>query len=325
MKTVQRRAWARRALGLALLVLCAGAAWVAWRYQQDLALATARTAEGSAVVRTPCGPIEYQARGAGRPLLVVHGSGGGHDQGMDFALPLVPGGVRVIAVSRFGYLRTPRPPVATPEAQADAHRCLLDALGLRQAAVLGVSAGAPSALQAVIRHPDRFTALMLVVPIGHRPDQVPASAPPVSDGQDRVLLQLLGSDFVYWSTRQLAWPLLLRHLLATPPEQFRAADAAEQARVRAMADHILPVSLRRQGLLDDTRLGKRLGPQDLSAVRVPTLLVSARDDGFGTYATARYMASQIPGARFVGFEQGGHLLVGHHQALRDLMAEWLRL
>ena len=34
------------------------------------------------------------------------------------------------APSRFGYLRTPLPSDASPAAQADAHSCLLDALGL---------------------------------------------------------------------------------------------------------------------------------------------------------------------------------------------------
>ena len=45
-------------------------------------------------------------------------------------------------------------------------------------------------------------------------------------------------------------------------------------------------------------------------------MVSARDDGFGTYAGAEYTASRIPGARFLGFEQGGHLLVGHDEQVR---------
>lgn len=44
---------------------------------------------------------------------------------------------------------------------------------------------------------------------------------------------------------------------------------------------------------------------------MPTLVVSTRDDGFGTYAAAQYTASRIAGAKFVGYEDGGHLLVGH--------------
>jgi pimeloyl-ACP methyl ester carboxylesterase len=55
---------------------------------------------------------------------------------------------------------------------------------------------------------------------------------------------------------------------------------------------------------------------------VPTLVVSARDDGFGTYAAAQYTASRIPGARFIGFDDGGHMLVGHDA---EVQAEVLKL
>ncbi len=305
-----------------LLLPCA--AWIGWQFHQDLSTARARASAGSVVAVTRCGPIEYQQAGEGLPLLIVHGSGGGHDQGMDFARPLVRHGVRVIAMSRFGYLRTPRPADASPAAQADAHMCLLDALGLPRVAIMGVSAGAPSALQAAIRHPDRIQALVLVVPIAYKPGDVADSAPPVSDAMDAMLLQLLGSDFVFWSALQVARDAVLRHVLATPPELVTAAGAAEQARVHGMAGHVLPVSLRAPGLRDDTRLGKSLGRYALESIRVPTLVVGARDDGFGTYAAAQYTASQIPGARFVGFAQGGHLLVGHGEAMFAHILQLLR-
>ena len=99
----------------------------------------------------------------GAPLLVVHGAGGGFDQGLEFAGSLPRRGFRVIAMSRFGYLRTPLPDDASPIAQADAHACLLDALGIERTAIMGGSAGAPSAMQFAIRHPDRCNALVLLV------------------------------------------------------------------------------------------------------------------------------------------------------------------
>lgn len=281
------------------------------RFDADLAVAAGRAAQGGVIVATRCGPIEVQQAGEGIPLLVIHGSGGGHDQGMAWARPLVQQGVRVIAVSRFGYLRTPRPADASPEAQADAHICLLDALGIAKAVVMGVSAGGPSAMQTAIRHPDRVSALVLVVPIAYKPGTVSDSAPPVSDDKDALLLRLLGSDFLFWAALQVAREALIRHVLATPPEQVARASDEERARVDDLAERILPVSARAAGLRDDTRLGKRLGPYALETIRAPTLVVSARDDGFGTYAAAQYTASRIPGARFVGFETGGHLLVGH--------------
>lgn len=115
------------------------------RYTSAIAEAEARVAQGSAVVSTLCGAIEYQEAGTGSPLLMIHGSGGGYDQGMVFAGPLTHRGIRVIAMSRFGYLRTAMPVDASPAAQADAYACLLDALGVHRASILGASAGAPSA------------------------------------------------------------------------------------------------------------------------------------------------------------------------------------
>jgi pimeloyl-ACP methyl ester carboxylesterase len=291
------------------------------RFERDLAIATERSAQGSMLVATRCGPIEVQQDGTGLPLLMIHGSGGGHDQGMAWARPLTQHGVRVIAMSRFGYLRTPRPADASPEAQADAHICLLDALGIAKATVMGVSAGAPSAMQTAIRHPDRVGALVLVVPIAYKPGNVADSAPPVSDDKDALLLRLLGSDFLFWTGLHAARDMLIRHVLATPPELVSAASPQEQARVNDLAELILPVSRRAAGLRDDTRLGKGLGPYALESIHVPTLVVSARDDGFGTYAAAQYTASRIPHAKFIGFDSGGHLLVGHDEAVRaELLA-----
>jgi pimeloyl-ACP methyl ester carboxylesterase len=167
-------------------------------------------------------------------------------------------------------------------------------------------------------------ALALVVPITYKPGAVADSAPPVSDAKDARLLRLLGSDLLFWAALQWAHDAVLRHVLATPPEQVAAASEQERARVNDLADRILPVSQRALGLRDDTRLGKRLGPAALETIRMPALVVSARDDGFGTYAAAEYTAGRIPGARFVGFERGGHLLVGHEQALQGEILALLR-
>jgi len=179
-------------LGIAALII-----W--WRFDRDIKLASARVAHGSALIATRCGPIEYQDAGTGVPLLAVHGSGGGYDQGMAFAGTLVHRGIRVIAMSRFGYLRTPMPADASAAAQADAHVCLLDALGIRQAAVMGGSAGAPSALQMAIRHPDRVSALVLLVPLAYKPPTLADSAPPLPPWVENTMMRLIGSDFLFWS------------------------------------------------------------------------------------------------------------------------------
>jgi pimeloyl-ACP methyl ester carboxylesterase len=307
-----------RGIGLGLALAALG---IWWRFDSDIEEARARVSRGSVLVTTPCGPIEYQEAGTGVPLLAVHGSGGGFDQGMAFAGALADRGVRVIAMSRFGYLRTPMPADGSAEAQADAHACLLDALGIRQAAVLGGSAGAPSALQMALRHPDRVSALVLVVPLAWKPPTRADSAPPLPPWVENTMMRMLGSDFLFWSALHVARKQAIKVVLATPPEVLENASAEERTRVDAMLDDILPVSRRAAGLRADTAASKHLAPAALASVRAPTLIISARDDRYGTYASAEYTASQIAGAKFVGFERGGHTWVGHDAEVRAAILE----
>ena len=293
-------------LGLAAAVL-----FVWWRFDTDTERARARVRHGSMLIETRCGPIEYQEAGTGVPLLAVHGSGGGYDQGMAFAAPLATKGIRVIAMSRFGYSRTPMPADSSAEAQADAHVCLLDAIGIKQAAVMGGSAGAPSALQMAIRHPDRVSALILLAPLLYKPPTQGNSAPPMAPWVENTMMAVIGSDFLFWSAMHLTRDQVIKVVLATPPELLMTASATERARVNAMLDNILPVSDRAAGLRSDSAVGRGLGPSPLNFVHAPTLIIAARDDGYGTYASAQYTASQIAGAKFIGFDQGGHTWVGH--------------
>lgn len=312
----------RSVLILAVLGLVVGSVLIGWRFNRDMALARSRAAQGGVMLPTRCGPIEYQEAGTGVPLLVAHGSGGGHDQGMAFAGKLAQKGVRVIAMSRFGYLGTPMPADASAAAQADAHVCLLDALGIGRAAVMGGSAGGPSALQMAIRHPDRVSALILLVPLAYKPAAQADSAPPMPAWVEALMMRLIGSDFLFWVALHVARDQVIKVVLATPPELLASASPQERARVNAMLDNILPVSTRAQGLRSDSSVGKHLAPSPLESVHVPTLVVSARDDGYGTYASAQYTASRIAGAKFVGFDQGGHVWVGHDD---EVMAEILKL
>ena len=178
--------------GALFLASCA-AVWLA--YERDLQRERARVATGSQVIPTPCGPIEYATAGRGPAVLLVHGAGGGFDQALDIAQDLAAHGYRAIALSRFGYLRTPLPADASPAAQADAHACLLDALGIERASIVGVSAGAPSSMQFALRHPRRTTSLALLVPLAYVPREV-EPLPPVTRF---MLMKAVRSDLLYWA------------------------------------------------------------------------------------------------------------------------------
>ena len=287
-------------------------------YRRDIAAARARVASGSLIADTRSGPIEYASVGEGPPVAVVHGAGGGFDQGLDLGGPLSRNGFRVIAMSRFGYLRTPLPEDASAAAQADAHAALLDGLGIKQVVVLGASAGAPSAMQFALRHAERCRALVLVVPAAYVPR--PGGAPALlSPSQVPVLFDTaLRSDFLFWAASRLSRDTFIGSILGTPPAVVQQATAAEQARVLAVLDHLLPVSARRVGLVNDAAIVSSLERYDLERIDVPTLAISAADDRYGTVDAARYTAEHVQGARFVGYETGGHLCVGHND---DLLAE----
>jgi pimeloyl-ACP methyl ester carboxylesterase len=301
-----------------------GLAAATYFYQRDIQQARHRVSSGSQIAETACGPIEYAVTGDGPLVLVVHGAGGGFDQGLDFGASLVERGFRVIAMSRFGYLRTPLPADASPAAQADAHACLLDALGIKRVAVAGASAGAPSSMQFALRHPRRITALVLLVPAIYVPR--PGGAPPVTTprGTEFLIDMGLRSDFLFWAASRRARRAVIRAILATPPAAVENASPEEQARVQQVLDHILPITQRRLGLLNEAAVIPSLQRYELERINVPTLTISFADDLYGTYDGARYTAEQIRGARFVGYPSGGHLWVGHQQDVSDEIVRFLK-
>ena len=296
------------------VLIAAGAALIWNRYRQDMAVARTRVSTGSQVVNTPCGPIEYAVAGEGIPVLGIHGAGGGFDQGLDFFRPLIGRGFKVIAPSRFGYLRTPMPADASPMAQADAHACLLDALGLQKVAVAGGSAGAPSAMQFCLRHADRCSAMVLIVPLAWREGRPTATGKP-SAIAGFLINAILRSDFSFWAMTRFARGFTTKTIIATPPEDVRHASADEQARVALILDHIEPISLRAQGLRNDAAIAQSLTRYDLERFNTPALLISVEDDLFDTYRSARYTAEHVRGARFVGYPTGGHVWAGHQQEI----------
>ncbi len=108
----------------------------------------------SLVADTSRGPVEYARRGDGPVVLVLHGGLGGWDQALFLGQDMgAEACFTVLAPSRVGYLRTPLSTGATPEEGADAMAALMDSLGMGEAAVIGVSAGGPTALAMALHHP----------------------------------------------------------------------------------------------------------------------------------------------------------------------------
>ncbi len=293
-----------------------------WRdFTRAMRAAEERLATHSKIAETPIGPIQYSDVGQGPVILLVHGAGGGFDQGHDIGLTLVNHGFRTIAVSRFGYLGTPMPADASPAAQGDAYAALLDTLDIQEVIVVAASAGTPSALQFAIRHPARAKSLVLMAPATYVPRANNAPSLNVSRLTRQVLNAAVCSDFAFWAGTRLAQPLLIKSLLATSPEMLEAADKDERARAENVLNMVLPITARRAGLLHDLNIVTSLARFELEKITARTLIFSAADDYFGTYEAGQYTAEQIPGARFVGFKDGGHLAVGHEkEVLGEILA-----
>ena len=307
------------ALVVVLLLVGCGAAIYA-QFAADMRVARAVLAGRSQLVQTAAGPIEYADAWSGIPVLTIHGAGGGFDQGLDNAGAMLGPGYRLIAPSRFGYLRTPLPADTSPAAQADAHLALLDVLGVQRAVVLGVSAGTRSALELALRHPERVSALVLVVPATYVPQDVPLATRRQADFPVILWLVNAGADFAWWALERIAPDMLIR-FVGVPPEVVRAAAPQDRDAVLALVHSINPLSARFAGINVDSQ--PDLSERPLPQLRVPTLLVTARDDLFDTYPSAQYAAARIPGARLVVYDTGGHLLVGHGAAVRAEIAAFL--
>lgn len=175
-------------IGLVLLSIAA----VLVRYFRDMRAARKRVESlGSQVIETANGPTEYARVGEGYPILVVHGAIGGFDQGLYVATSLGLSNCQILSVSRFGHLRSPVPPNANLDTQADAYASLLDALKIKQAAVFAISAGSTSAIRFAARHPERVSALILFGP--DVPGKSQVALPP------RFVFDVLfRSNFIYW-------------------------------------------------------------------------------------------------------------------------------
>lgn len=128
----------------------------------DMNRAYKRVRGKSTVIPSPYGDIEYTEGGTGPPVLVIHGSGGGYDQGQLIVDIFLDGRFHWIAPSRFGYLRSTFRDGATFDDQAHAYAVLLDHLGLESVGVVAFSHGGPSALLLALLYPGRVSSLTLV-------------------------------------------------------------------------------------------------------------------------------------------------------------------
>ena len=186
-----------------------------------------------------------------------------------------------------------RPPYALSDMAADAVG-VLDALGIRQAHVVGVSMGAMIGQRIAIAAPGRVLSLTSIMGSsgarqlpGPRPDVLRALLGKPADRSEKAvvdhtvrLFQLIGSPGFPLDAKTLA-----DGVLASLRRSFHPVGSLRQM-VAVVADHSRADAL--------------------ATIKAPTLVVHGRDDPLVPYACGVDTARRIAGARLVGVPGMGH-------------------
>jgi pimeloyl-ACP methyl ester carboxylesterase len=266
----------------------------------------------SAVVATPYGDVEYTEGGSGPDVLVIHGAGGGYDQGELMVEAVLGDRFHWIAPSRFGYLRSTFHDGADYDDQARAYACLLDELGVSRVAVVGLSAGGPSALLFTLLYPERVSSLTLLSC---------GVAPRVTESQEEAnkkgksLVGIFKRDATYWLLAKLFRKKLMT-LMGITEAVIGDLDAGQLSWCDRFIEYMNPASPRYDGAVFDNT--KPLPGDRIAGIKTPTLIVHAEDDTLQLYDNAAFAAANIPNARLMRFERGGHfVIIVEQETVRD--------
>jgi len=286
------------AIGLILAVVLVSAA-----YLSDINRAYERIQGKSTVIPSPYGDIEYTEGGSGPPVLVIHGSGGGYDQGELVVQAVLGDQFHWIAPSRFGYLRSTFHEGATFDDQAHAYAYLLDQLGIEEAAVVAISHGGPSALLLAVLHPERVSSLALIsagVASSNATDQAQANR------QGEMLVTIYRYDPLYWTVTNL-FKKQFMELMGVDDTVVAGLSPQQREMAEQIIDYMNPASPRAAGAAFDNKAA--MPNERIASITAPTLIVHATDDTLQLYHNAQFAAATIPGATLVSFDRGGHLVM----------------
>ena len=285
------------------------------------------------VIETSRGPVEYAVHGQGPVLLSVHGSFGGHDQGLALAECFRKNGFTVVAVSRPGYLGTPLGRGTTPEAQADVLAALVEALDLGPVAVAGASAGGPPSYALALRHPELVTALVEIDSVSMRY----ARGEEMSRVEKVFFLSKPGLWFADWCMRRFPRSTI-RGFLKSASTLTGNALEERAGHVVSDPDRLAFIQLmtgtmshdwgrRKQGVLNDLAFLAGLDPMPVAGVRCPALVVHGDADGDVPFEHGRYAAQTMPDAELLTVPGGSHFGFWMSDAAQEVQARavaWLK-
>ena len=214
---------------------------------------------------------------------------------------------RLIRFDKRGTGLSDRVAIPTLEQRMDDVRAVMDAVGSKQAALVGFSEGGPMSLLFAATYPERTVALALYGSYARRlwsPDHPYGKTPADWDG------------FVQRLEREWGGPVAL-DIFAPSVANDPNAQKAWGNYLRQAASPGAAVSIMRMNGEIDVR-------HVLPIIRVPTLVVHRTGDRLTSIEQARYLANNIAGARLVELPGDDHSLwVGYADAIVDEIEEFL--
>jgi pimeloyl-ACP methyl ester carboxylesterase len=223
--------------------------------------------------------LAYTARGAGRPIIILHGGAGPMSVGPWAELLARTRPAHVITPTHPGFGGTPRPAgLTTVAGLARVYAAFLDHLGLDGVTVVGNSVGGWIAAELALLHPAHLKSLVIIDGGGI---EVPGH--PVTD-----VFQLSMDE--------------LSRLSYHDPARFRIDPSKFSPQQKAgMAGNIATLKAY-GGASTDPTLRQRL-----SGIDVPTLVLWGESDRVIDPDYGRAYAEAIPGATFHLMPRAGHL------------------
>jgi len=297
-------------LAFAVLSLGLGGLFNGWKSRR-----LAELEAGSGITLLSQGVMEFAERGDGPPVLVIHGSPGGYDQGLVYGQELIRRGCRVLAISRPGYLRTPLETGATFPEQADAISELLTQRGITVCGVLGVSEGSDCALELASRHPEQVSSLVLLSPPGGSLGSLPIA----SIGY-RLFHDLTGDIGCWilslraaWSPRKLFADMMETGSTLRPSSRESIASLVmrepdQQAFLKGLARSVTPLFPREHGIINDNAELKDLPQPSSLPIRCPLLVLIGEHSTSTSIESVGKRFQTFPGSRLEVIPEIGHIL-----------------
>jgi pimeloyl-ACP methyl ester carboxylesterase len=287
------------------------------RYSREMRAARKHLQADSEILNTDQGDIEYAVKGEGVPVLMLHGAGGGYDQGLWAGKLYLGDGYKFISVSRYGYLRSPIPKDPSIKKQAALYRTLLDRLNIKKVIVVGISAGGPSATQFANDYPDKTSALILLSAVSEA--EAPGDKPSF---YVKIIHLIQQSDYAYWVFTEFMQSTILS-LMGFPPEVYQNFTPAQKEMAQEMLDIMHPMTPRYKGTIND---GEMIQREEVSTkyLSAPTLIIHAEDDALVSYHHAEDAHKRIKQSRLILLNTGGHALLSQMDEVRQYVKEFLK-